>query len=402
MPALDPASCAPSASPQLADLAVMPFARSLRSLGAERSRGITARLVLAIALLVAWASWLVLARVALVETSDDARMEVSGAAVPVAASIEGRVLVTHVVLGRRVEAGEALVELDARALRLARAEKEAERDGLLGELQALAGERAALWLAIATLETGGRTRTGEAVASAREAEIEAALARRMSERSDGLRELGIEADETAEVLRARQRSRDAVASIRRIQVVRTRAELREALSTLRVEIARLDRDEAELRHVLAARTASLARLDHELDQHVVRAPVAGTLGGAVPMPAGTLVGHGTPVAHVIPDAPLRVVGRFTPAAVGRIRPGQPARVRLHGYPWIEYGSLRAEVRAIASETEDDLVRVECELLPQLGSAIPVEHGLVGVLEVEVEGVSPATLLLRAMGRGLAR
>lgn len=379
----------------------MPFARSLRSLTAERSRGTITWLLLAIALLLTWTAWIALARVTVIETSDDARIEASSTAIPVAPAVEGRVLATHVMLGRRVEAGEPLVELDARALRLARAEAEAEHDGLLAELQALTGERAALSLAIVTLEAGGRTRTGEAVAFAREAEITASLARRLSDRSESLRDMGIEAEESTEVLRAHQKSSDAVATTRRLQIARTRAELREQLSTLRVELARLDRDEAELRNALSTRLATLARLDHEIDRHVVRAPMAGTLGGVAPLSVGALLEHGTPVAHVVPDGPLRVVGRFTPAAVGRIRPGQPARMRLHGYPWIEYGSLQAEVVAIASETDGGLVRIECALRPWADSPIPVEHGLVGVLEVEVEAVSPLTLLLRTMGRRIA-
>ena len=77
-------------------------------------------------------------------------------------------------------------------------------------------------------------------------------------------------------------------------------------------------------------------------------------------------------------------------------------MRLDGFPWTEFGSLYGEVEAVASEVEDGLVRVECSLTPDPSSRIPVEHGLVGVVEVTVESTPPISLLLRAIGQLLAR
>ena len=100
---------------------------------------------------------------------------------------------------------------------------------------------------------------------------------------------------------------------------------------------------------------------------------------------------------------MRAVAEYTPsAALGRVRPGQPARLRLEGFPWAQYGSLRATVAVVASEPRDGRVRVELELQPDPGSAIPLRHGLPGTAEIEVERVSPATLVLRAAGKLLAR
>lgn len=377
------------------------FARSLRALGAERARGPVVGLVLAVVLLGAWTLWLVLGRVALIETSTRARIEVAAAAVPVAPTLDGRVRKVSLALGRRVAAGEVLLELDSRALELTRGEAEAERQGVAAEIAALADEQAALALAIAVYEAGGRSRQSEASASAQEAEIAAAFARAMADRSAELKELGVEAGEAAEVLQARRLGSAAVAKIRRMQIARTRAEVSERLATLRVELARATRAEAELRRELAVRTAAIATLDHQIEQHSVRAPTGGALGGVVPLQAGAVLSRGTAVAVVIPDDRLRAVARFTPAGVGRIRPGQRARVRLDGFPWTEYGSLYGAVEAVASEAEDGLVRVEIGLDERSDSPIPVEHGLVGVAEIEVESVSPATLLLRSIGRVIA-
>lgn len=374
------------------------FSRTLRALGAEHSRATIAGLLIAGALLTTWSLWLALARVALIETSTQARIEVAGAAVPLAPSLDGRVLRSHLALGRRVTAGEVVLQLDSRALELSRAEVDAERQGLLGELAALAGEHAALAAAIGVYESGGKTRQSEASATAQEAEIAAAFARNLSERSEGLRDLGVESAEAAELLQAKERGSSAIAAIRRLQVARTRAEVSERVATMRVELARTIRTEAELRRALAAKVAAIATLDHQIEQHTLRAEVAGTLGGVVPLQPGAVLARGAVVAVVIPDARLRIVARFAPASVGRIRPGQPVRMRLDGFPWTEYGSLRGEVEAIASEVEEGLVRVEVSLAEDPQSRIPAEHGLVGAVEVTVETVSPAALLLRTVGQ----
>jgi membrane fusion protein (multidrug efflux system) len=80
----------------------------------------------------------------------------------------------------------------------------------------------------------------------------------------------------------------------------------------------------------------------------------------------------------------------------------PARVRLEGFPWTEYGQLSAEVVGVAAEPRSGKVRVELEIRADPDSPIPLEHGLPGSVEVAVERVSPATLTLRSVGGMLGR
>ena len=77
---------------------------------------------------------------------------------------------------------------------------------------------------------------------------------------------------------------------------------------------------------------------------------------------------------------------FPPAVLGRIQPGQPARLRLDGFPWMQYGAVSATVASVASEVRDGWVRVELAVRPDAAPPIPLQH------------VSPATLLLRTAGR----
>jgi len=90
-----------------------------------------------------------------------------------------------------------------------------------------------------------------------------------------------------------------------------------------------------------------------------------------------------------------------PAALGRIRPGQHARLRLEGFPWAQYGSVSATITNVASEIRDGNIRVEMALDSNSDSRIPLQHGLPGSVEVEIETLSPANLVLRTAGSLLA-
>jgi hypothetical protein len=101
--------------------------------------------------------------------------------------------------------------------------------------------------------------------------------------------------------------------------------------------------------------------------------------------------------HIIPGM-LKIMTDFLPpAALGRIQPGQPARLRLEGFPWTQYGAVAATVASVASEVRDGQVRVELAVRSDAASPIPLQHGLPGTIEVEVDHVSPATLVLRTAG-----
>ena len=91
--------------------------------------------------------------------------------------------------------------------------------------------------------------------------------------------------------------------------------------------------------------------------------------------------------------------------VGIIRAGQPARVKLDGYPWSVYGTVGARVTSVGTEPTilptaeavPGTVRVELEVAPPEDPRIQIQHGMTATVEVEVARVSPVVLLLRAIG-----
>ena len=60
----------------------------------------------------------------------------------------------------------------------------------------------------------------------------------------------------------------------------------------------------------------------------------------------------------------------------------------------------ATVTSVAAEARDGVIRVELQLPPETPTAMPLQHGLPGTVEVEVERISPAALVLRAVGTRL--
>jgi hypothetical protein len=60
------------------------------------------------------------------------------------------------------------------------------------------------------------------------------------------------------------------------------------------------------------------------------------------------------------------------------------------------------VERVANEPRDGRIRVELALRPFSRSRLPLQHGLPGLVEVEVERVTPAALVLRTVGKVFER
>jgi adhesin transport system membrane fusion protein len=89
------------------------FSRSTRALAVDGFGPSLGGLLLATALLGCWTAWFFVSRVAIYEVTQTARLEVDRAVHPVETTVAGRVIMTRLVLGQEVPAGEVLIELDA-------------------------------------------------------------------------------------------------------------------------------------------------------------------------------------------------------------------------------------------------------------------------------------------------
>ena len=98
----------------------------------------------------------------------------------------------------------------------------------------------------------------------------------------------------------------------------------------------------------------IERLEYESERRYIRAPVAGRLGEVTTLRVGAMVGVGTRLGVVVPPGMLKIMADFLPpAALGRIQPRQPARLRLEGFPGRNTGSCRRRSPAWPMRSETD-------------------------------------------------
>jgi membrane fusion protein (multidrug efflux system) len=380
-----------------------PFSRSLRSLQKDSFRLTLTALPLGAALLLGWGAWFFFSRIALYAVTDSARLEVGREAHPVSASASGKVLSSRLQLGRPVDRGEVLVELDAEAVERQIEDKQAERSGLALQLEKISNESRAQAQALGEARQAETAALKEAQAEYDQAEAAARLAEEDSSRVTRIHEQGLVSEAERNRARSEAQERRAQAQARSRALTRLQMDRRLEQSEKQALLAELERQAALLQARLSSVEAVLSGLTHELEQHRIRAPAAGSLGEVVPLQPGTMIDKGQRLGAVVPPGELRIVAEFAPPeALGRIRPQQKARLRLEGFPWVQYGTVAASVTRVATEPLNGRIRVELGLDQSLSFPVSLQHGLPGTLEVEVERISPAALVLRAAGKALSR
>ncbi len=95
--------------------------------------------------------------------------------------------------------------------------------------------------------------------------------------------------------------------------------------------------------------------------------------------------------------PIQIFAEFSPTALGDVRPGQPATFHPVGRASLPYGALPARVSHVAGEIRNGKVAVELSIESPVNHAILIHDGFPGSVEIEVEQVTPAALLMRSAG-----
>lgn len=373
------------------------FTRFMRSLGADRARRTLFGILIALVFLGAWIAWLFLARVTVYEITESARIESEGAGYTVESAVAGRVVSTRLKLGREVKAGDALAELDTDEQRLKLEEERTRLRSVGPQIDAIAGEVAAEERALANARLASVVALEEARSRVEEAEVAAQFAVEEARRLGELFAQGYVAELVILKARSDAKGRRAAVESLKLNVSRMERDQQTVESERRVRIEKLLRERRELEAARASSASAIERLQGEIERRTIRSPVSGQLGEVTTSKEGAVVGAGDKLGTVVPAAgALRIIAEFTPSALGRVREGQAARMRLTSFPWTQYGSLPARVTRVAGEVRDGKIRVELSVETPEGSPLPVQHGLPGSIEVEVETVAPATLLLRAV------
>lgn len=379
------------------------FSRTTRALAGETSRLALIAWAVVATLMSVWVAWFVLGRVTVYEISRTARLEVQQAPHALASLVSGRVVSSGLALDKEVQAGDVLLVLDSATELLRLREEEARLSAMPARIRSLQSEIALTEQArgeeahasVAAVESA-RHRTREATAAASFARDNE---RRLREEAEVGGVARMEAMRALSEFQKLTATRDALASeARKLEFdVQTRAREQSA------HIEKLRGDLVSLRGEEDTARATVERLKAEIDKHSIRAPVSGRIGEAAVLRAGAYVGEGQKLATIVPHGDLMILADFDPAtALGRVRPGQRARMRLDGFPWAQYGTVVARVSRVASELRDGKVRVEFNVDASSVQRTWLQHGLPGSIEVSVDEASPAVLVLRAAGQMLSQ
>jgi membrane fusion protein (multidrug efflux system) len=372
------------------------FHRTMRSL--ERDSGIPSTLTASITLVLFCGGlfWAFHTHITRYEISDSARLEVNASAHPVQSAYAGRLVSSSLVLGRTVREGEVLAELDTENEQLALEEERARYAAIEPQLAALAAQ---IEVERSGNEADRRVSSfsdATALSQYRQADIEAAQVERQAARARQMRAEGILAPADADRADAEARSKRANADSLKAALSRVEPELRVKEQDREARIRQVASSKAKLESDLLVSAATIKRLESEIERRIIRAPASGRLAECATLTPGSHVSEGQQLGVILPSSQLRIVAQFQPAAaLGKIRAGQPATLRLDGFPWAQFGVVTARVSAVASEISDGKVRVEMTVLK--APRVSLQHGLPGIAEIELERTTPAALLLRSAG-----
>lgn len=354
-------------------------------------------------LLTLWGIWFFWGRITVWAVSETARAEVRDEVFSVQAPVEARVVAVHIERGQEVRHGDLLIELET-------FQQEGQRDRTAADLRGLRAqeselnnqinrERSALdlWL------NGHRARVAEATSALQKAESAAAHAG-----TEEARTRKLHADELTsrgELDAAVSRLEQAEAEVQQLQASVERIDGDRDLQATerRNTIAKLIGDLGILQSSIAAKESQMDSLGQEVELRKIAAPADGTLAGVTTLREGAVVEVGDVLARIVPSGQIGAYALFRPAdAVGRIRNGQNARMRVDGFPSTQFGTVPATVTVVDREATDGRIRVDFAIAEGRPRTIDLQHGMVGSIEVEVERLSPAAMLLRAVGKLLDR
>ncbi|MEM9291041.1 MAG: HlyD family efflux transporter periplasmic adaptor subunit [Acidobacteriota bacterium] len=358
-------------------------------------------------LLALWGAWLFFAEVPLVEASESGRLEVSQRVHRIESPIEGKLLSVKVVLRQAVQEGDVLVSLNSEEEEEHLAEAQSKLQALLAREEAVQAElgieeELAQRQSVANVEA-----LKEARLKFRQESISSSFAALEVEKSEALQEAGLISEVDWLRLQGEAQRHQAMADSAEQGILTLEAEQRSSESESLKRQNQLEQELLKIREERIDLRFQLDHLQHTMEDRQLRTPVDGIVGSITELRSGAFLEVGDAVAEIVPDGEVTVSATFKPTALGRVRPGQPATLRLDAYPWPQHGTVPLVVDRLATEPDEGTIRVELSpttLTSEGGSsneeslpALPLEHGLTGSIEIEVDRLSPLQWLLRAAG-----
>ena len=301
--------------------------------------------------LLLWVAWFLGAEIPVYVATDRARLEVGRQSYRIGPPVGGKLTQMLVETGERVRQGDLLFTLDSELVATHLHEERVRHDSAVGQLRSRRQERRERRAALNREEAAAALETREGRARIESATSAAALARRDADRAESLHREGLIPQSELDKALSDAEQREAEAEVARLTARREAEERERALNEGRSDLIQVTESIREGEGAVEVSAAAIEILRREIELRGIRSPVDGRVAEVAPLGEGTIVEQGEPLVTVIPEEGLQVIAQFSPAeALGRIRPGQPAEIRLSGFPWVEYGAPRARVASIAERS----------------------------------------------------
>jgi membrane fusion protein (multidrug efflux system) len=137
------------------------------------------------------------------------------------------------------------------------------------------------------------------------------------------------------------------------EAVHAVAAARDRLASVSAEVAKAQAQLANgaqvpgLNPQIAAAQATRAKAALDLSRTEVRAPVSGRITQVTRLQVGQMVFAGVPMLSIVREGGARVEANFKETDLNRMRPGQPAEIKLDAYPGLK---LKGHVDSIGAGT----------------------------------------------------
>ena len=377
-----------------------PFQRSIALMGNDSPHRIRAGWGTAVVFIAAWLVWFFTADIPLVVTSSNGTTEVAASVYVLQAPVGGQVVRVFAKMGDSVEAGDRIVELTADAEQLEQREAEVGARSAALSAQRLREEIALETFSLERSRQAATAALNELVARSNELgeHYKAALAD--AKRGESLHASGLVSKSDLDRLRSEVERQRQAALAQQAAIDRLKAEMLRDEASRSANLKRLGSQLALTEGEVGGAGVAMRRLQHEIELRTVRASTSGLIAEEVRVQEGSTVKVGDRLTSILPNGRLRLVADFASVdALGKIRPGQNARARLHGFSSAEYFVLHGTVRRVGAQPVDGRVRVEIELAPTAGN-VPLKHGMAATTEVDLHSETPWEFVLRSVGKRL--
>lgn len=369
------------------------FSSSLAAIQADLHQRLLWILLIPAVLLVLWLGWLFMVPLDITKQGKGV-LQNGQPDIAITAGVNGRIGAVHLATGERVNAGAALIHLQAdeeqqlQSVQQALAEQQA---ALVAQNLAAQGQLAQLQIQLDAQMSALASLREQLLSVKSRYQQQQSLVNMLSRAGGAVSKIELQKEQL------QQQSLYEQLLVSQQQVAAAEQSLKQAQEQEKITRANVAQTQAEQQRSISALQLQQAQLTESLDHKILRAPKSARVAEVMPLQPGQWVAAGTQLATLVPDGDLQIVANFDPAdAQGYIRSGQSARIQMDSFPWLQYGAVDARVVQIDEADRDGRMRVVLTLEPK--NALALRTGMTGQVIVDVASATPWQLLLQSLGR----